>query len=100
MDNYIWGIKKVIGSNSLITDFDEEIKREQLKSNIKVENDFISYGVEYNGQNISVTPEHVLAFILEYAYYLSTKAPDHGIDQLKEDAKKCSDENDVVLTVL
>ena len=99
MDNYIWGIKRVIGSSSLIKDVEEEKKLEQLKSNINVEDDFVSYRVRYDNKDLDITPEHALSIILEYVYYLSKKTVNDGFDGLKDLSKKCNNENQIIMSV-
>ena len=51
----------------MIKNVDEEIKQEQLKSNIKVEDDLISYKVRYDNKDLDITPEHALSIILSTA---------------------------------
>ena len=99
MDNYIWGIKRVIGSSSLIKDVEEEKKLEQLKSNINVEKYFVSYRVRYDNKDLDITPEHALSIILEYVYYLSKKTVNDGFDGLKDLSKKCNNENQIIMSV-
>ena len=77
----------------------EEIKQEQLKSNIKVEDDLISYKVRYDNKDLDITPEHALSIILEYVYYLSKKTVNDGFDGLKELSKKCNNENQIIMSV-
>lgn len=89
----------MIGSNSLIEDVDNDIENEHLKSNIKVEKDLVSYDVVFAKEKLNITVEHVLAMILEYAYYLCEKTHDVGFDDRIRVGKKCSDNNDVLITV-
>ena len=90
---------QVIGSSSLIKDVEEEKKLEQLKSNINVENDFVSYRVRYDNNDLDITPEHALSIILEYVYYLSKKTVNDGFDGLKDLSKKCNNENQIIMSV-
>lgn len=83
----------------MIKNVDEEIKQEQLKSNIKVEDDLISYKVRYDNKDLDITPEHALSIILEYVYYLSKKTVNDGFDGLKELSKKCNNENQIIMSV-
>ena len=99
LDNYIWGIKKVIGSSMLIENVEEEKKLEQLKSNINVEKDFVSYRVRYDNKDLDITPEHALSIILEYVYYLSKKTNDDGFNNLQELSRKCNKENQIIMSV-
>lgn len=89
----------MIGSNSLIEDVEKDIETEHLKSNIQVENDLISYNVVFAKQKLNITVEHVLSMILEYAYYLCEKTHVVGFDDRVRVGKKCSDNNDVLITV-
>lgn len=83
----------------MIKNVDEEIKQEQLKSNIKVEDDLISYKVRYDNKDLDITPEHALSIILEYVYYLSKKTVNDGFDGLKDLSKKCNNENQIIMSV-
>lgn len=83
----------------MIKNVNEEIKQEQLKSNIKVEDDLISYKVRYDNKDLDITPEHALSIILEYVYYLSKKTVNDGFDGLKELSKKCNNENQIIMSV-
>ena len=83
----------------MIKNVDEEIKLEQLKSNIKVEDDLISYKVRYDNKDLDITPEHALSIILEYVYYLSKKTVNDGFDGLKDLSKKCNNENQIIMSV-
>ena len=83
----------------MIKNVDEEIKQEQLKSNIKVEDDLISYKVRYDNKDLDITPEHALSIILEYVYYLSKKTNDDGFNSLQELSRKCNKENQIIMSV-
>ena len=83
----------------MIKNVDEEIKQEQLKSNIKVEDDLISYKVRYDNKDLDITPEHALSIILEYVYYLSKKTTDDGFNSLQELSRKCNKENQIIMSV-
>ena len=83
----------------MIKNVDEEIKQEQLKSNIKVEDDLISYKVRYDNKDLDITPEHALSIILEYVYYLSKKTTDDGFNNLQELSRKCNKENQIIMSV-
>ena len=83
----------------MIKNVDEEIKQEQLKSNIKVEDDLISYKVRYDNKDLDITPEHALSIILEYVYYLSKKTTDDGFNSLPELSRKCNKENQIIMSV-
>ena len=83
----------------MIKNVNEEIKQEQLKSNIKVEDDLISYKVRYDNKDLDITPEHALSIILEYVYYLSKKTVNDGFDGLKDLSKKCNNENQIIMSV-
>ena len=83
----------------MIKNVDEEIKQEQLKSNIQVEDDLISYKVRYDNKDLDITPEHALSIILEYVYYLSKKTNDDGFNSLQELSRKCNKENQIIMSV-
>ena len=83
----------------LIENVEEEKKLEQLKSNINVEKDFVSYRVRYDNKDLDITPEHALSIILEYVYYLSKKTVNDGFDGLKDLSKKCNNENQIIMSV-
>ena len=83
----------------MIKNVNEEIKQEQLKSNIKVEDDLISYKVRYDNKDLDITPEHALSIILEYVYYLSKKTSDDGFNSLQELSRKCNKENQIIMSV-
>ena len=83
----------------MIKDVEEEKKLEQLKSNINVENDFVSYRVRYDNKDLDITNEHALSIILEYVYYLSKKTTDDGFNSLPELSRKCNKENQIIMSV-
>lgn len=83
----------------MLDNVEEDIKTEKLKSNILVEDDLVSYKVQYNNESVSVTSEHVLSIMLEYCYYLFARTSGDGYEDLKNVAKRCNDSSNVVITV-
>lgn len=97
--NYIWNVKRVIGSSSLVEDEKKEVEEGKLKENLELDSERGLYNVEFDNKHLKVDAEHAMAFMLEYGYYIAAKKHDDS-RSLSEIAKSVgSDGSRMIITV-
>lgn len=97
--NYIWNIKRVVGTRDLVEDEKKDIEEDKLKENIELSPERTLYNVVFDNKPLQVDAEYAISMILEYGYYLSGKVQDDS-RQREEIAKSINDSNNqVIITV-
>ena len=77
----IWGLKTLLGSNSLHKDLNQSIKSGKVRPTVSFENTKRAF---VTLENSKYDIEALMSLILEYAFYLSTKTVDDTYEQVAQ----------------
>ena len=89
VQNSIWSLKPLVGSNQNVSDLDADIRHHNLCPNICLNGEKRAFGIFLNkSKSESFDIEFLLSFVIEYAIYLNMKCPGDTYDAISSIIQK------------
>lgn len=93
---YLWGAKRVIGSNSCIKNLEKEKENNMLQKSLSLKDNRAVYSVHFADETLKFDSELLTGYTLQYICYLCQKGPNDMYDMMttlsqefKKDKRLC-----------
>ena len=96
---YLWGAKRVIGSNSCIQDLEKEKQENMLHQSLSLDNNRAVYSVNFVGKPLKFDSELLTGYTLQYICYLCQKGPNDMYDMMTVLSQEFKRHNKLCITV-
>ena len=81
-DRYIWGMKRVLGSNALISDVEDQKKKNLLRPSLELSNKRAQFNIHFGNVDLVLDSELIVVFVLEYICFLCQKGQNDTYENL------------------
>lgn len=86
--SYVWGIKRVLGSNCLIKDLKDQQDKKCLQPSLVLSEGRAQFSIPFGKKEFACDSELMAGFILEYICFLCQKDQNSTYEDLSEIAAK------------
>lgn len=85
---YIWGMKRVLGSNGCVHNEEEQKKRNLLRPSLTLSDKRAQFKINFGKEDLNLDSELVVGLILEYICFLCQKEQNDTYENLSLIASK------------